>query len=204
MDLSLSAAFIDNRKQPWGYATQRVLGTRLRPFCLWHRLLLKTLDSPVFTGGMLDLRALRVAAGVCRLRFGQCRVRKPWPGAYLLRNGLQAEVDRFYAYAGDYIAKPEWAVVPMRLPRKGAGAPPEPRGDIPEDIRVVADLVAWSHWPEWYVWEMPIGRAYWYQMMSQRAGGLDVDYLDAEEREFQAELKEGLREKAAESAPPES
>lgn len=195
MDRTLAAAFIDNRAEPWHPARQRVLGARLRPFCLWHRFLLKSIDSPVFTGGMLDLRSLRTAAGICRLRFGQCQVRKPWPGAYLFRHGLQGEADRFYAYAGDYITKPEWAVVPLRPAKKGAAAP-EPRGVIPEDIQIVADLVAWSHWPEWYVWELPISRAYWYQMMAHRAAGLDVDYVDEDERRFQEDLKAGLAKNA--------
>jgi len=182
LDKTLAAAFID------GPARHVCLGVKLPPFSLWHRFLLRAFDSPLFKKGQLTIHDLRLAVGVCRLKPFQCRVRKPSPGFFFLWHGLQAEVDRFYAYCGDYISRPEWAVVPP--PRAKGGPPPEPRGMIPDDILVVADIIAWSGWDEEVVWALQIGRAYWYQMCAQRAAGLDVDFTDEIERAFREELRQ--------------
>lgn len=179
-DQDLAAAFID------GPARHVCLGVKLQPFSLWHRFLLRALDSPVFKGGELTLAQLRVAVAVCRLQPFQCKLRKPAPGLYFIRHGFKAEVERFTDYCGDYITRPEWVVVPEKTPKDTA---PEPRGVIPDDITIAADVIGWTGWPEKAVWALPIGRAYWYQMCAHRAAGMDVDYVDESERQFRAEMK---------------
>ena len=179
LDPTLAAAFIDNGVK------HVVLGVRLRPFSLWHRLLLLAVDSPFLKKGEVRLFDLRVAVGICRLRFGQSKVRHPRPGLSLLRRGLQGEVEAFLRYAGDYLSRPEYDVVAP----EDKGVPRPRRGAPPEIMQIAADVIGWTHWPEAVVWELPIGRAHWYAMMGQRAGGADVDYLTEEEREFQAEMK---------------
>lgn len=181
LDRDLAAAFID------GPVRHVCLGVKLQPFSLWHRFLLRALDSPIFTGGELTLPQLRVAVGVCRLRPFRCKLRKPIPGWFLIRHGFKAEVTRFMEYCGDYITRPEWAVIPEEGP-KGSPAP-EPRGVIPDDIMIAADIIGWTGWKEKRVWALGIGRAHWYQMCAHRAAGLDVDYVDASEREFRAEMR---------------
>lgn len=191
LDRDLAAAFID------GPARHVCLGVRLQPFSLWHRFLLRALDSPVFKGEPITLPQLRDAVAVCRLRPFQCKLRKPVPGCYFLRHGFKAEVERFTDYCGDYITRPEWVVVAEKAPKDAA--PPEARGVMPDDITIAADIIGWTGWPEKYVWALPIGRAYWYQMCAQRAAGLDVDYTDEGERQFRAEAKaaEGARRERA-------
>lgn len=181
LDRDLAAAFID------GPSRHICLGVRLQPFSLWHRFLLRALDSPIFKGGTLTLPQLRVAVAVCRLRPFQCKLRKPVPGLYFIRHGFKAEAQRFMDYCGDYITRPEWVVVPGKEPRDAA--PPEPRGAIPADIMIAADIIGWTHWDERKIWSLPIGRAYWYQMCAHRAAGLDVDYMDEDERKFGEEAR---------------
>ena len=199
LDPSLAGAFID------GGLEHRVLGVPVRPFCLWHVLLLQALDSPFLRHGEVGLFELRTAIGICRLRFGQSRVRRPFLGPRALwrlcrRGGLRREVKEFLGYTADYIYKPEYSVREPKLP---AGSSPRiPSHSAPEIIRLVGDVVGWSHWPEAYVWELPPSRAHWYRAMALRAAGIDVDFMSDEDRAFNDAMKAaGLKPKGAPEPP---
>jgi hypothetical protein len=102
------------------------------------------------------------------------------------KDGLRREVLRFLTYTGDYLQKPEYCIHTRELPN----APPAPRrSSAPELFTLAADIIGWSHAPERWVWELPPGRAYWYRSMAQRAMGADVDFLDDDERAFQAQME---------------
>jgi len=179
-------AFIDDD-------AHRILGRRLRPFCLWHLLLLQTLDSPFLRKGRVELFDLQTAAAVCSTRFRDCKLRRPRIGPINLwrivyRDGFNKGCAAFLAYVGDYLQRPEFSIIP---PKEGGGSRGQ-RGRPPEVLRVVADIIAWAHWPEAFVWEMPIGAAYWYQAMSYQDKGADVDFMTESEREYQRQLKERL------------
>ncbi|MEA3210983.1 MAG: hypothetical protein QOE70_4040 [Chthoniobacter sp.] len=186
LDPSLAGAFIDGGHQA------RVLGVRLRRFSLWHVLLMQTLDSPFLREGGVSLHDLRTAIGLCRLRFEDSQIRRPWIGPISLlklcrRGGLHREVLRFIAYTADYVHKPEYSVRPPKLPpgatitMPGAGAP--------EIFKLASDVIGWSHWPEAHVWEMSPGRAHWYRTMKLQAQGADVDFMTPEDRAFDAGMK---------------
>ena len=207
VDATLAAAFIDGHSA----APRWLLGVRVRRLCLWHRLLLNTVDSPLMRQGRVAFRDLRTAVGICRLRFGDSRIRKPWlvptciyAGALLralfsrsagdelnpLQQALTKQVDAFLEYAGDYLQTPIYAVVPSPA-RHGCSS--ESRASAPDEIEHVSDLIRWSHWPESYVWELPIGRANWYRVLARRAAGMDVDFVTAEDRTFQEQLPPEFR-----------
>lgn len=179
LDETLAAAFIDGGKR------HKILGQRLRPFSLWHRLLLQAIDSPFLRKGTVNFFDLRTAVAACQLRFpDSCIVRswlfRKWP--------LSHGVNQFLAYAGDYLSRPEYAIIP---PKPVVGAPPEPkRGIAPEIVIVAGDIIGWSGWSPELVWNLPIGQSYWYQMLARRGAGADVDFVTEEERAFQAEIRE--------------
>lgn len=79
-------------------------------------------------------------------------------------------------------------IVPPAVPigRFSQGFPMTQRGEIPELFCLVADVISFLHCSETKAWNMKIGRAYWYQMAWHRQQGDDVDFLDENERAFQA------------------
>ena len=93
--------------------------------------------------------------------------------------------DSFLAYLGDCAHRPDYAVV-----ERPSTAPTEQTTSAPEIIRVAGDLIAWSGWPEPTVWQLPLGRAWWYYAMALRARGANLSFLDDEEREFQAGMRD--------------
>lgn len=170
---------------------RRILGVKLRPFCLWHLFLLQVLESPLILGKPVEIEDLRTAVAVCRTRHGESKLRKPsyLSTAYCLARKHNVR-EQFRSYVNDYLQIPEYSIV---VP-PGEGEPPR-RGRAPEVLVVAADIIGWSHWPEKYVWELPLGLAYWYQSMSIRATGADLDFMTPKEREFQQQLKEYLSKK---------
>jgi hypothetical protein len=186
LDPSLAGAFID------GGVSHRLLGVRLRPFSLWHLLLLQTLDSPFLRKGQVGLHDLRTAIGICRLRFGQSRVRRPSLGLVLLcrKGAFHDAVCDFLSYTGGYLYKPDYSIVPSKYstPGKVSGAP--------EIFRLASDVIGWSHWTEDHVWNMAPGRAQWYRSSALRAIGADVDFVSQADRDFEAAMKAaGLKPK---------
>lgn len=183
LDVRLAGAFIDDDQRV------RVCGARLQPFSLWHRFLLLSCGSPFLSPGRDEARIaiedLRTALGICRLRYPYSRVRKPfvlpWKRDYLERNAAA-----FVVYAGGYLTRPEYSIVP---PKRPAGmSPPGRRGQAPEIIHLVGELIGFTHWPEEKVWNLRVGVAYWYEYLARRARGDDVDYFTEKERAFQQEL----------------
>ena len=179
LDPKLGAAFID------GGVSHRVLGVKLRPFCLWHLYLLQAIDSPFIRKGDVTLFDLKTAVGICRLRFRDSRIKRPF---YLpwRRDHLRRNVDRMLDYVGDYLQRPDYSVHVKENPNAG---PTGSRGAAPESLQVAWDLIGWSGWPEAYVWEMPIGAAFAHQAGVLRSRGADLDFMTDKERAFQAAMK---------------
>jgi len=184
LDRKLGAAFID------GGVQHRIIGVKLRPFCLWHHYLLQAIDSPFIHKGDVTLFDLKTAVGVCRLRFRDSRIRRPlFP---LGDRKLELLMKQMLAYLGDYLQRPDYSI------REKEGDSPlvGPRGAPPEALQVVWDVIGWSHWSEAYVWEMPIGAAYVAQAGALRARGADLDFMTPKEREFQEKMKAAEKAKA--------
>ena len=188
LDATFAHAFID------GGVTPRLLGLRVRPFCIWHLFLLHALDSPFIRKGEVGSFELRTAIGVCRLRGGDSRIRRPAPWRLSLRSGnLRFHVTQFLHYTRDYVVKPDYAVVAPPAPR---GSTPAPKiVPAPELLRVVADIVGWSGCSFRDAWELPVGQAYWWQSMALRARGERLDFMDDRHREIQRQMKEAKAQK---------
>lgn len=196
LEPSLAASFIDGSRGD-GWSRHRFFGVRCRRFSLWHLFLLQAIDSPLVRLGDVGLFDLLTAIGICRLRFDDSRIVRPWVGPVgffrlARKDGLKREVMRFLTYTGDYLQKPEYCIHTRELPH---AAPAPRRSSAPELLTLAADIMGWCPAAtERWTWELPPGRAYWYRSMAQRALGADVDFLDDEERAFQAEMeKAGLK-----------
>lgn len=163
-----------------------------------------TIDSPFLRGGDVKIFDLREAVGICSLRYPECKVRRPWivPAIYFIWFGLYRKrwikfliriKDRLLVYYGDYISRPEYLLKPFDQPVSHRGpqvAPPTRLGPVPEGFQILSDVISFLHCSEQDAWNMPVGKAYWYQMAYFRQQGERVDFMDEPEREFQREMRE--------------
>ena len=93
-------------------------------------------------------------------------------------------------YFGDYISQPEYSVKTPEVP------PGSPLGVIPEGFQVTCDVISFLRCSDTEAWDMPVGKAYWYQL-GYRSRTQLIDFFTEEERKFQAELKASMEEEAA-------
>jgi hypothetical protein len=207
VDRTLAGAFIDNGVR------HRVFGVRLVPFCNWHKFLLLAARSPFLEKSeKLTLFDLREAVGICRLKWknGQpvSKVRRPWlyPAIASLVFGwstkrwlgyMERRRDDLLRYFGDYISRPEYTIArnePAPTPDAPVPFPSKVPVPPPEVFTTVCDVIAFFHCGEETAWMMPMGRAYWYQLGYLRDKDEPVDFLDEDERAFQAEMKARYKE----------
>lgn len=209
VDLRLSRAFIDG-SDSIEYSTYRILGWKLRKFCLWHRLLLRTIESPFEVGGAVTMKDIRILVGVCCLPYGNSIVRKPHLMPFLIYawafaraifsrkseiSPLKTSTEKLCAaikeYAGEYLHAPEFCVVPPD--QKTSKGRKSNRSRAPEDIEQVADLIAWTHWSLKTIWELPIGQVNWLRVFAMRSVGNDIDFVTEDERKFMLQLPDEYR-----------
>jgi hypothetical protein len=196
LERRFAAAFIDNDTK------HRILGRRLKPFSLWHRHLLDAIHSPFLYGDELRFWDMREAVGICSLSFPHSKVRRPWIIPFLCffvlgfprsqwTRFLKRTRDKLLDYFGDYISRPEYTI-------KGPEVPPGPvLGPIPEGFIVVCDVISFLKCSEKEAWDLPVARAYWYQMGSYRAQKEQIDFMTEDERKFQADVKAAQERKTA-------
>jgi hypothetical protein len=182
LDSTFAAAYIDNGRR------HRILGRRLRPLCLWHLLLLQTIDSPFITGGSISLLDLKTAIGICGLRYRNSDIKRPWFPRFTTITRLKKNVDLFIEYIGDYSSKPEYNVVPFDL-KMPSGPPPAPLTPPPHIIATAYNVAQGARVSIREAWDMPIGEAYISEAMYFRIQGAQLDFLSDEERKFQEQLK---------------
>lgn len=177
-----------------------VMGRRLRPFCCWHELMLRTIESPlVVPGKNLDWLDLETAALICQTRFQEQLPAPPrwWQriGFFLRLRGrsIAGEVAKFHAYIGDFFDPPRfwfWDEEGGKVPTKG---------QMPELLNTVSCAMLLTGLPPHSVWEMPKGEAYWYAAAWQRHHGQDLDFWT--ERDYEAEKRLRSRPPAADPPP---
>ena len=173
---------------PW--SNHRVLGRRLRPFSLWHRLLLRSIDSPFLdatrTATPQDLDRL---ASICRCRYLQVdfnargTARLFWQ---ISAGGLDRNTDALAKYMEDFGARPDYREAPTNAPDKSAPELPIGRPEL--EFTQACAIVKWSRWPEAMVWEMPECMSEWYYTMAMEADGARFDFTNDERREYEANL----------------
>jgi len=185
LDSSFAAAYIDNG------TSYRFLGVKVRPFCLWHLLLLQTINSPFVMSGYATLFDLKTAIGACRLKYRESKIRRPWFPWKMPSKDLKQEVNRFVEYIGDYSSNIEYNIIPFDT---GQGDKPPPRIVPPPGVVVTAfNAAQGARVSIEDAWNMPIGEANIAQAMHYQIQGSRVSFFDDDEREFQRQMKESLK-----------
>ena len=215
----LFSAFIDGG-EAGDWSRTRFLGVRLRKHSLWHRMMLRSVDSPFIKRGVVTMRDLRITAGICRCEYGNSNIRKPWLKPFLIyvraimaaillrpkakaaleglnpyQRALTAQAETLAEYFGDYLAEPEYAV---RRSDSAAGRDPQtPRGTFNEEFEHVSELVQFFHGAVTLaqIWDMPISAANYWRVVARRASGMDIDVVTDKEGEFTKNLPPEYRHK---------
>ncbi len=206
-------AFIDGSDSS-EWSDVRILGKRLRKFSLWHCLLLRAAESPLVGKGEVGMRDLQNAIAICRLKFGQSKIRRPRLTPVIIRirttlaaiasifrfwrkvpqgtlppyhEALKRAMEAFVSYTGDYFAKPELCI---HSPSSENSVPQTARGRLPQEIEHATDLMASPGLaiPEDRAWNMPVSMANFYRPICWRIRGVDCDFVTEEEEAFCAQL----------------
>ncbi len=171
----------------------RVLGKRLRPFSLWHELVLEHLQSPfLHKNRPLLPEDLCTAVAVCGSAFPHVNVRLRTTPALLWRmagGGFARELKSFLAYIGDYLTEPDFAVV-QATAMESPGSRTDLYGQPPAAMAMAADIVAWSGWSREVVLNLPSGEARLWHAFTRKAAGQTLDWVDpSQENEMDALAK---------------
>jgi hypothetical protein len=185
-DPIFAAAYID------GGIAHKVLGARLRPFCAWHLYQLQIIDSPFLSSGQVFLYHLRRAVGICRLQFPNSRTRLPIFPLVINQAKLEREVEKFLAYVGTYLQRPEYNIIQPDEFNRGR-RPARIPANAPEPVQLAFDAAHGANISLADAWNLPIGQAYIAQAMQMRRQGLMVDFMNEKERDFQESILEHMR-----------
>lgn len=108
--------------------------------------------------------------------------------------------DHLLEYFGDYISRPEYNIhAPDPIHSRGGPqlAPPPRLGPVPEEFLILSNVIGFLRCSVAEAWNMPVGHAYWWQMAFYKQQGEHINFLDEEERKFQAEMRSAHKEKTA-------
>ena len=156
-----------------------VIGRRLRPFCLAHRVALEALGSPVLKPGAVILpQDLLVALRVCASPEPFAPDLRPtlrdklafWSWRFN-RAAFEAALREFSAYIGDHAAHPQLWEREQHAASDG----------IPWPLHVVARLIRGGI-RERDAWHMSEGRALWLSIAFARQEGAELSVITERER----------------------
>jgi hypothetical protein len=167
----------------------RVLGRRLQPFSLAHRLTLEAIGSPLCRGNELfTFTDLALAVCVCaspdpfrripapswadRVRFWHSTFRPAW---------FRSEAEAFIAYLDEHTSGPKF------WEREEDGARTD---STPWPLVVATTLIRRTSLREREVWAMPLGRALWYHAAVAKLDGARLDILTTEEEAMLERLRQ--------------
>ena len=173
-------------KESFVNVEHRVLGRKLRPFCLYYQFWLDVLDSPLPRGEPSTLADLEVASRVCTCRYGEGEraVRRlgtlgkaAWAARWAFANTAR-EFARFDAYLRDWFAPPETRIKP---PETADGRTFE---QFPQTLSLACAVIKNTGWPPERVWMLPIGQVHWYLAGFLRMDGVETGLITPQDREF--------------------
>lgn len=180
LDRTFSAAYIDNGNR------YRIFRRTLRPFSLWHLLLLQIIDSPFVGDGEITLFDLKTAIGICSLGYRQSRVHRPTFPLMAGPTKLKKAVTIFMEYVGDYLSRPDYTI--QQTDFKGPQYVGMPTTPAPSVVVVAYRAARGAGISVAEAWDMPIGEAYVSEAMFMELNGERLDYLDEEGRKFQKDM----------------
>jgi hypothetical protein len=179
----------------------KVLGYTLKPFSPWHKFLLGAIDSPFIqsTPTEVDFPSLVAAAQCCCLSYPQrfvykkSRLRKLLNQIHMARHlaSFNENIDRFQEYILDYCHFPE-----LWDPPEESGGGGKKKNPPPDPLSTVMNMIKLG-FSESESWDMPLGKAVWYQCAFASLEGGDVDFITDKERQIEKDLEKfnaGLHE----------
>lgn len=167
-------------------ASLTILGKRVFPFCLKHRVRLMALESPLVTGVTTILPAdLMMAVKVCaedgRLSFSwleQVRIRE----LEFRPEKFASAVSRFVAHCHVDLWPKYWDGPKSTGTADGAG--------MPWPLMILTNLIA-EGVDEQRAWEMPEVQAIWLSTAFSTRNGAKVNILTTEEEEMMEAIRRG-------------
>lgn len=183
----------------------RVLGYRLRPFSLYHQMVLEAIGSPIMGGEkMVTLIDLEIACRVCASGFNEYQKASRRPGFFgkarwaikALVSSLDDEIAAFDRYFTDYVALPE--THGSQASSKGGKA----YSEFPAPLSVAGCLMAsgFEGGSREKIWMTPLGEAHWYCATFLRLEGVDLKLITEHDREFIEGFKRQRAERARKEA----
>lgn len=168
-------------------ASVRILGKRLYPFCLKHRVRLLAIRSPMVTstGQGIGPRDLLTAVKVCAedgdmepsiFELARLKALEINPAK------MKAAVEAFVAYCHIDAWPKYWDAPKTSGSADGAG--------VPWPLMILTNLIA-NGIEEQRAWEMPEAQAIWLSTAFAMRGGAKVNLLTTEEEELMDELRRG-------------
>ncbi len=188
VDPTLAGALIHDEARTSGQRWWRrpIFGRRVRPFSIWHRFVLESIESPILAGGTIFAGDLRRAVSICGELYPVINIGKPHPLDFWRSVGpnFRQHVEAWKEYRADYRSFPDYSII-----SEHSDAPALPSGGpCPFSIRLVSDIIEWSGWQAADVWTLAEGEAQWWQVMAFRAKGMKLDFLDPETRATQEKI----------------
>lgn len=173
----------------------RVLGRRLKPYCLYYQFWLKSIDSPFLNPGRsVTVADLELAVRVCSSPYGEAPLKLPTRlglRGHLLwwwrcwKYDFEEERERFQDYVDDLYDPPEVkSTGDKKVINKGAS------GEVlPQELSLAASLIEATRWSEERVWTMPLGKAHWYAAAFAVLKDPEFKLVTQEDRDHMAMIK---------------
>lgn len=160
-----------------------ILGRRVWPFCLKHRVRLLAVGSPILDGRQVTPLDLLIAVKICAEEpMGKPGLVDTWRLSRLNASPYRfaMELQRFTEYALVDCWPKFW---------EKQGAASGATSSIPWPLMVVANLIA-SGIEEQRAWEMPECQAVWLNVALAARKGNDVNVLTTEEEELMQSIRD--------------
>lgn len=175
MDKRFTSAFTD----PSGQI--KILGRKVSPFCLFHRVQLEAADSPLLKADA-DIRPVDLLAAVkiCAGEpIGKLSMLDSWHVGRMNRDGdyFADQIDLF----GRYVLVEAWPKFWEKRTKQGDAT------GVPWVLSVVANLVA-NGIPLDKAWSMPESQAIWLNSAFAVIKGADLKVLTTEEEQLMEEM----------------
>jgi hypothetical protein len=189
LDPAFSEAFLHRLARNSEWSAHRVLGRRLRPFSLWHLLLLSEVESPLIQAAPIAAHDLVVGVELCRCVYpastlgGRSLWRRILNAWHIAGGGLSRQVERFRAYREDFESPPDYSIVP---PERSSGTT---RGQPPLLFQLLVATIKVARCGRQEAWGVSPGEAAWYRAEWLKERGCDVDFIDAAVKAEQVKLE---------------
>jgi hypothetical protein len=167
-----------------------LLGHRMRPFSLKHRLALHAIDSPfVSEGKPMTLLDLFVAVKIC----SEKSIRRLTFMDVVRMSYIKANPDKIESYVRafhEYSNVTNWPKFWDRDKQQASGK------GVPWMLAVVSNLVS-SGWDEESAWSLPESQAIWYHTAISIRNGNDVSLLSDDDEDIMKNFKQFAEEAKA-------